>query len=218
MWPGLGAKHGPVVGRQGWQQHAVAIVEVASPRRVELPAVRPVSEACFCMWRRQKAARDIVPVGAVSPTFGDQKPSGCVRMGDHEAAMCCRQGRAHFKAMGEDQSLARRSRQPWPSWPQMAGSGKRMRARCNLHHFLPVSGHHCPPWAAQPEKFPTHICAIESKSRFVAAPRPHPQYIPLSRMLGTGMPYRGCMSQAKTFYCKPMSRNGRASLLQTHCF
>ena len=80
--PGLGAKHGPVVGRQGWQQHAAAIVEVASPRRVELPAVQPISKACFCMWRRQKAARDVVPVGAVSPTFGDQKPSGCVRMGE----------------------------------------------------------------------------------------------------------------------------------------
>ena len=103
--PGLGAKQGPVVGRQGWQQHAVAIVEVASPRRVELPAVRPVSEACFCMWRRQRAARDVVPVGAISPTFGDQKPSGCVRMGKAPGivvAQMALQLRRHVRESGLD--------------------------------------------------------------------------------------------------------------------
>ena len=113
--PGLGAKQGPVVGRQGWQQHPVAIVEVASPRRVELPAVRPVSEACFCMWRRQKAARDVVPLGAVSPTFGDQKPSGCVRMGKAPGVVVAQmalQLRRHVRESGLDDRQGVRPRGP----------------------------------------------------------------------------------------------------------
>ena len=84
----IGNEAGP-----GWQPHAVAIVEVASPRRMELPAVRPVSKACFCIGRRQTAAGDIVPAGAVSPAFGDQQPPGCVRMSEARAlsspSWCC---------------------------------------------------------------------------------------------------------------------------------
>ena len=48
-------------------------------------------------------------------------------------------------------------------------------------------------------------------------------YIPLSPMPGAGMPYKRslsqtCLSQARRFCYKPMSRNGRPSLLQTQSF
>ena len=72
--------------------------------------------------------------------------------------------------------------------------------------------------------------ACESKSRFVAGPPPPPvtypsvaacYYMPMSRMLGASMPYKRillqrCLLQAGRSCYRPMSRNGRTRLLQTH--
>ena len=72
---GMAVSHAPaclrseqrgVVGRQLWQQDAVAKVEVACMQRVELPAMRPVTDACFLVKGRWKASHDPMPGGHAS--------------------------------------------------------------------------------------------------------------------------------------------------------
>ena len=46
MWPASRAQKCPGSRLQGRQQHTIAIVKIARPRRMMLPAVRPVPRAC----------------------------------------------------------------------------------------------------------------------------------------------------------------------------
>ena len=66
--------------RQGWHQHAIAIVFGLNPRRMALPAVWPLARTCFARCRCALALEDRAPRGTFCPPFALQGPPGLSRL------------------------------------------------------------------------------------------------------------------------------------------